>query len=111
MCLRKPPPKPAFNKRPADDGSSTPSTGTPAPSTPAQSESGEPKRKAARKTQRAAEEQIPLTPIQKAKDMLTKVLKKKNDASNLTLSLQSLPYAEALSNEMKKFADRFEFFG
>eukprot|EP00435_Cladocopium_sp_Y103_P020735 s1946_g5.t1 len=107
--IMKPPPKPAA-KRVQQGAPATPSTasspGTPAPATP--SESDEPKKKKPRK---GAEEQTPLTALQKARDMCNKLLKKKNDAGTLTLTLQSLPYAEALSNEMQKFATQFEFFG
>ena len=102
-----PPPRvPA--KRDATPATPTSSPGTPSasPGTPAESE--EPKKKKPRKN---AEEQTPLTAVQKAKDMCTKLLKKKNDAGTLNLTLQPLPYAEALSKEMEKFAAQFEFFG
>ena len=82
------------------------------PSTPGgEASETEPDAKKPKKARKGAEEQVPLTPIQKAKDMCTKLLKKKNDASNLTLTLQSLPYAQALSGEMQKFATQFESLG
>ena len=67
-----PPPRvPA--KRDATPATPTSSPGTPSasPGTPAESE--EPKKKKPRKN---AEEQTPLTAVQKAKDMCTKLLKK-----------------------------------
>lgn len=64
-----------------------------------------------RKTTRKAEEQTPLTPVDKAKDICAKLLKKKAEASNLGLTLQTVPYAEALSSEMAKFASQFEHLG
>jgi hypothetical protein len=101
-----PPPRaPAKRDAPATPTSS-PSTPSAAPGTPAESVE-EPRKK----KQRKAEEQTPLTAVQKARDMCTKLLKKKNDAGTLTLTLQTLPYAEALSKEMEKYAMQFEFFG
>lgn len=101
-------PKPVSGKRPAEEAPSTPSQSS-VPSTPTGEAEVEPKKQ--KKQRKGAEEQVPLTPVQKAKDMCAKLLKKKNDASNLTLTLQSLPYAQALSAEMQKFATQFESFG
>ena len=110
--LRKPAtPKPGMKRALGSEGTPSPTTPvTPAPMTPADSVQGEPKKKPRRSTKNA-EEVTPLTPLQKAKDMCTKLLKKKNDASNLNLTLESLPYGEALSKEMAKFALSFECFG
>ena len=102
-------PKPVSRKRAAEEAPSTPSQCS-VPSTPTQ-ESEVPEPKKPKKQRKGAEEQVPLTPVQKAKDMCAKLLKKKNDASNLTLTLQSLPYAQALSAEMQTFATQFESFG
>ena len=95
-----PPPKP-----PVKGTSSPTSVGTPTPGTPLSSpgtphpdaETSEPAKTKPRKT---AQEQVPLTPLQKARDMCQKLLKKKSDASNLGLTLQSIPFAGALSTEM-----------
>eukprot|EP00435_Cladocopium_sp_Y103_P000818 s3947_g1.t1 len=100
-------------KRPAPSDGSTgtaPSPTTPgsAPSTPGHVEEARPKKQPRKKT---SEEQLPLTPLQKAKDMCSKCLKKKSDASNLGLTLQSIPYADALSAEMTSFAKKFECLG
>lgn len=102
------PPKPVL-KRSLEDGSTSSSPGTPAPTTPASEPSEEPK-KPNKRPRRNAEEQVALTPLHKAKDMCTKLLKKKSDASTLSLTLQSLPYADALSKEMGNFAKQFELF-
>lgn len=105
--LRKmPPPKLPVKRDAPATPTSSPSTPSAAPTTPSGSE--EPKKKKPRK---GAEDQAPLTAVQKAKDMCNKLLKKKNDAGNLMLTLQSLPYADALSKEMEKFAAQFEFLG
>ena len=105
-----PPPKP-----PVKETSSPTSVGTPNPGTPSSSpgtphpggEAAEP----AKKKPRKAQEQVPLTPLQKARDMCQKLLKKKSDAGNLGLTLQSIPFAEALSNEMNSYAKKFELPG
>ena len=106
-----PPPKP-----PVKGTSSPTSVGTPTPGTPLSSpgtphpdaETSEPAKKKPRKT---AQEQVPLTPLQKARDMCQKLLKKKSDASNLGLTLQSIPFAGALSTEMNNYAKKFELPG
>ncbi|CAL1157224.1 unnamed protein product [Cladocopium goreaui] len=92
-------------KRPAPSDSSTTSPTTPA-SAPGTPRAEEPPKKQPRK--KTPEEQLPLTPLQKAKDMCGKCLKRKSDASNLGLTLQSIPYADALSSEMTAFAKKFE---
>ena len=96
----------------ADGGSSRSSPTTPAsaPGTPRSEQQLEPPAKKPRVSKKATE-QTPLTPLQKAKDMCTKLLKKKSDASNLGLTLQSVAYADALSAEMTLFAKKFEFLG
>lgn len=40
--------------------------------------------------------------------MASKLLKKKSDAANLALTLQSVPYAEQLCTEMNNFSKQFE---
>ena len=103
------PPKQKNEKRPAEAVVPTPSTPTSAAPTTPRSEAGEPPKKQSRR--KGPEEQTPLTPLQKARDMCQKLLKKKSDAGNLSLTLQSIPYADALSKEMSSFAQRFEFLG
>ena len=108
--LRMGPPK-SCGKRPVSDldsSRSSPTTPASAPGTPLDVQQEPP----AKKTRvKKATEQTVLTPLQKAKDMCTKLLKKKSDASNLGLTLQSVAYAEALSAEMTQFAKKFEFLG
>ena len=103
------PPK-SSGKRPSssDAGSvqSSPTTPASAPGTPLPDQAP-----AKRAKVKKATEQTVLTPLQKAKDMCTKLLKKKSDASNLGLTLQSVAYADALSAEMTQFAKKFEFLG
>ncbi|CAL1170983.1 unnamed protein product [Cladocopium goreaui] len=100
------PPK-SSGKRPSssDAGSvqSSPTTPASAPGTPLPDQAP-----AKRAKVKKATEQTVLTPLQKAKDMCTKLLKKKSDASNLGLTLQSVAYADALSAEMTQFAKKFE---
>ena len=91
---------------PASVSPATPLTS--APGTPANVNEDGPDKKRPRKQKKGAEEQLPLQPIQKARDMSNKLLKKKNEASTLALTLSSAPFAEALSNEMAKFAAQFE---
>lgn len=104
------PPKQTSEKRPHPPADvsmpGTPSSA--APSTPV-SDPVEPPQKKRKGTAKTAEEQTPLTPLQKARDMCQKCLKKKGDASNLALTLQSVPYADTLSKEMNNFAQKFEF--
>ena len=107
VFARMGPPK-TTAKRPAPSDSSTTSPTTPA-SAPGTPRAEEPPKKQPRK--KTPEEQLPLTPLQKAKDMCGKCLKRKSDASNLGLTLQSIPYADALSSEMTAFAKKFECLG
>ena len=106
-----PPPAKPF-KRPADGSTSvTPTPTSPAtpalveaPGTPAASEPP------AKKAKKAPKDQSTLTPLDKGRDMASKLLKKKADASELALLLQPLPYADALRAEMSKFSALFEHF-
>lgn len=113
--LRMGPPKP--KKLKLENGAGGPQSTTPSlPPTPTTSSPGTPQpeeeeKKNGNKRRRSGEEQVPLTPLQKARDMSNKLLKKKSDASNLGLTLQSIPYADALSNEMTGFAKKFELLG
>ena len=78
----------------------------PAPATPLLPPDQQPKKK-----QKVAKEQPPLTSLQKGRDMAGKLLKKKSEASTLSLTLQTQPYAAPLSAEMFKFAQEFEQIG
>ena len=111
-ALRMGPPKP--KKLKFENGAAGTQASVAAPITPMSSAPGTPvpeEDKGGKKRKKVSEEMVPLTPLQKAKDMSTKLLKKKSDASNLGLTLQSIPYADALSNEMVGFAKRFELLG
>ena len=89
--------------------SETTSPVTPSPSTPANSEAeNQQDGNKRRRRSKTAEEQLPLTPMQKASDMMNKCLKKKSDASNLALTLQPIAYADALSTEMQSYATKFQ---
>ena len=105
-----PPPRPPVNTvSPTSVGTANPGTPSSSPGTPhIDAEAGEPAKKKPRK---AAQEQLPLTPLQKARDMCQKLLKKKSDASKLGLTLQSIPFAAALSTEMNSYAKKFELLG
>ena len=61
------------------------------------------------KRRRVPKAEEPVTPLAKGREMATKLLKKKSDAANLALTLQSVSYAEQLCSEMNSFAKRFEW--
>ncbi|CAJ1460869.1 unnamed protein product [Effrenium voratum] len=48
------------------------------------------------------------SPLEKAHDLLGKILKSKTQASDLSLQLRSVPYAEELQKKMTGFAAEFE---
>ena len=95
---------------PSVGGSSAPTTPVSQPSTPTPgSEKVEPEPK--RKGRRTAKAEEPVTPLLKGREMAGKLLKKKSDAANLALTLQSVPYGDQLCGEMKTFAKDFEILG
>lgn len=90
---------------------SVPTTPTPSlegssPATPGGAVPAEP---APKKKPRVPKAEEPVTPLAKGRDMGARLLKKKSEAANLALTLQTVAYAEQLCNEMKNFAKDFEF--
>ena len=102
---------PRTNKRaaaaPATPSSTTAST--PNPTTPLEHQL--PPAKKSKTGGRRAQTQEPTGALAKGRDMTSKLLKKKSEASNLALTLASVPYADALREEMRSYAEKFEPLG
>lgn len=115
---KMPAPKPKCSKRLSmlPDQSSSSGTPTPSPYSPAALSvapstpqgDGRVEEPAPKKPRRQPKDQSTLTPLEKGRDMAQKLLKKKSDSSQLALTLQPLPYGEALKTEMDKFSRLFE---